>query len=104
LVKFVEFISTECLSLILLISFLTLIFSGLRALVEGDAKKVVAFSTLSQISLIFIIVVCVRKALSIFHIITHAIFKSLLFMCVGICIHNIFSLQDWRFYSTTAFN
>ena len=64
----------------------TAFLSGAAACYENDVKKVVALSTLSQVS---IIIYCVRVGLpgfSFFHLVNHAVYKALLFMCVGVII------------------
>lgn len=75
---------------------LTIFISGLGANLEGDLKKVVALSTLSQLGLIFIILGWGKPVLAFFHLVTHALFKSSLFMCVGFIIHRVGGSQDSR--------
>lgn len=76
---------------------LTLLMAGRVALVEVDLKKIVALSTLSQLRIIlFAISICLPKV-AFFHLITHAIFKSLLFLSAGVVIHRRLKWQDIRF-------
>lgn len=82
---------------ILLISGLTIFISGLGANFEFDLKKIIALSTLSQLGLIIIILSMGFYKLAFFHLLTHAIFKALLFICAGSIIHNIINSQDIRF-------
>lgn len=77
---------------------LTIFFSSLRALFEVDIKKVIALRTLSQIGLIIMIIGFGLNFLVFLHLISHALFKSLLFIQMGFLIHNSFGGQDSRFY------
>lgn len=81
-------------------SVLTMFISGLIANVEYDLKKIIALSTLRQLGLIIIVLRIGFGIISLFHLLTHAIFKSLLFMCAGIMIHLINNNQDIRRYGT----
>jgi len=82
--------------MLLLISGLTIFISGLGANFEFDLKKIIALSTLSQLGLIIIILSIGFCKLTFFHLLTHAIFKALLFLCAGSIIHNIINRQDIR--------
>ena len=77
----------------------TLLIAGLCACGEIDLKKIVALSTLSQLGVIAVALALTLKALSFFHLITHAMFKALLFICVGVGIHTVYGSQDSRSYS-----
>lgn len=81
------------------ISLITIIISGLNAFFENDLKKIIAFSTLSQLSIIIITLAITLRNLAFFHLIIHAIFKSILFLCAGFVIHNLIGNQDIRFLS-----
>nr|YP_009480362.1 NADH dehydrogenase subunit 5 [Gasteruption parvicollarium]ALJ93745.1 NADH dehydrogenase subunit 5 [Gasteruption parvicollarium] len=83
--------------LLLFISIMTMFMSGLVANFEYDLKKIVALSTLSQLGLMMMILSLNYEILSFFHLVMHALFKSLLFMCVGYIIHNFNNMQDMRF-------
>jgi len=74
----------------------TMFISGLGANFEIDLKKIIALSTLSQLGLIIITLSIGFYELSFFHLITHAIFKSLLFLCAGVFIHSMGDIQDIR--------
>lgn len=65
----------------------TILIAGISALVETDVKKVVALSTLRQLGLMFVALGLREPGLAVFHLLTHAIFKALLFLCVGRFIH-----------------
>jgi len=73
--------------------------AGVRACVEIDLKKIVALSTLSQLGVIMVSLAVFQKNICFFHLVTHAIFKALLFMCVGVSIHTFFGGQDFRSFS-----
>lgn len=82
---------------LLLLSGLTIFISGLGANFEFDLKKIIALSTLSQLGLIIRILSIGFYDLAFFHLLTHALFKALLFICAGAIIHNINNAQDIRF-------
>lgn len=82
--------------LLLLLSGLTIFIAGLGANFEFDLKKIIALSTLSQLGLIIRILSIGFYKLAIFHLLTHALFKALLFICAGAIIHNINNSQDIR--------
>nr|YP_010350430.1 NADH dehydrogenase subunit 5 [Chagasia sp. 1 SJ-2020]UOK09911.1 NADH dehydrogenase subunit 5 [Chagasia sp. 1 SJ-2020] len=81
---------------LLLISGLTMFMAGLGANFEFDLKKIIALSTLSQLGLMMSILSIGLYKLAFFHLLTHALFKALLFMCAGSIIHNMKNSQDIR--------
>lgn len=78
------------------LSILTIFISGIIANFEYDLKKIIALSTLSQLGFIIIILRLGYVYISYYHLLVHAIFKSILFMCAGIIIHLISNNQDIR--------
>ena len=78
------------------LSGVTIFMSGLGANYEFDLKKIIALSTLSQLGLIIITLSLGFSYLAFFHLLTHAMFKSLLFLCAGAMIHNLMNSQDIR--------
>jgi NADH-quinone oxidoreductase subunit L len=74
----------------------TLLVAGLIALVQTDIKRVIAYSTMSQIGYMFVGVGLGAYGAGLFHLMTHAFFKALLFMAAGIVIHAIADEQDIR--------
>ena len=74
----------------------TVLLAGLIALVQTDIKRVIAYSTMSQIGYMFIGVGLGAYGASLFHLMTHAFFKALLFMAAGIVIHALSDEQDIR--------
>ena len=75
---------------------ITILLAGAAAIFEIDIKKVIALSTLSQLGVIIIILGGLEPILSFFHLLSHAYFKAILFICAGIIIHNIKDYQDIR--------
>jgi NADH-quinone oxidoreductase subunit L len=74
----------------------TLLLAGLIALVQTDIKRVIAYSTMSQIGYMFVGVGLGAYGAGLFHLMTHAFFKALLFMAAGIVIHALANEQDIR--------
>nr|AVN67576.1 NADH dehydrogenase subunit 5 [Schultesia lampyridiformis] len=88
---------------LLLISGLTMFMAGLGANFEYDLKKIIALSTLSQLGLMMSILSVGFPELAFFHLLTHALFKALLFMCAGVMIHSMKDSQDIRFMGNLSF-
>jgi NADH-quinone oxidoreductase subunit L len=74
----------------------TLLLAGLVALVQTDIKRVIAYSTMSQIGYMFLGAGLGAYANAMFHLMTHAFFKALLFLGAGIVIHALAGEQDIR--------
>lgn len=81
---------------LLFIGVLTIFISGLGANFETDLKKIIALSTLRQLGLIITSLGLGFYEYAFFHLLTHAIFKSLLFLCAGVFIHSMGDTQDIR--------
>nr|DAZ91323.1 TPA_asm: ND5 [Echiuropus macronychus] len=97
LIRFNDSIQKSEMSfLLLIVSVLTMFMAGIGAVFESDMKKVVALSTLSQLGLMVMVLGVGMKELAFFHLITHAMFKSSMFMCVGFMIHSCGGSQDGR--------
>lgn len=90
------FFGTVFRNILLLISGLTIFIAGLGANFEFDLKKIIALSTLSQLGLIIRTLSLGLFKLAFFHLLTHALFKALLFICAGAVIHNMKNSQDIR--------
>nr|YP_010016771.1 NADH dehydrogenase subunit 5 [Dodona eugenes]QOJ44728.1 NADH dehydrogenase subunit 5 [Dodona eugenes] len=98
LIRFNELlINIFFLKILLLLSGLTMFMAGISANYEFDLKKIVALSTLSQLGLMMSILSMGFSDLAFFHLLTHAMFKALLFMCSGMIIHMMNNNQDIRF-------
>nr|YP_009441702.1 NADH dehydrogenase subunit 5 [Hydrochus carinatus]AOY39234.1 NADH dehydrogenase subunit 5 [Hydrochus carinatus] len=97
LIRFSSGISLLLMYFLLFISTLTMFMAGLGANFEYDLKKIIALSTLSQLGLMMSILSLGEMKLAFFHLLTHALFKALLFMCAGCMIHNLLNCQDIRF-------
>nr|UOU85039.1 NADH dehydrogenase subunit 5 [Silo pallipes] len=80
----------------MLMGMLTMFISGLGANFEFDMKKIIALSTLSQLGLMMTILGMGYSNLAFFHLLIHAFFKSLLFLCAGVLIHSFKDIQDIR--------
>nr|URX53352.1 NADH dehydrogenase subunit 5 [Calcaritermes sp.] len=88
---------------LLLFSGLTMFMAGLGANFEYDLSKIIALSTLSQLGLMIGAVSVGLAGLAFFHLLTHALFKALLFMCAGVIIHTMKDSQDIRFMGNLSF-
>nr|QBR55114.1 NADH dehydrogenase subunit 5 [Diamphipnopsis sp. SD-2019] len=98
LIRFNPLLVDNCLGkFLLLFAGLTMFMAGLGANFEFDLKKIIALSTLSQLGLMMSILAMGFPKLAFFHLLTHALFKALLFMCAGAIIHNMKDSQDIRF-------
>merc|ERR1711970_1308750 len=87
---------SEVQMVLLLLSRLTMFIAGLGANFEYDLKKIIALSTLRQLGVIISILCLGYANLAFFHLLRHALFKALLFICAGAVIHNIKDYQDIR--------
>nr|AQP29204.1 NADH dehydrogenase subunit 5 [Cyrilliotermes angulariceps] len=83
--------------ILLLISGLTMFMAGLGANFEFDLSSIIALSTLSQLGLMIMTISVGLSTLAFFHLLTHALFSALLFMCAGGVIHSMGDSQDIRF-------
>lgn len=99
LFRFYPSLSTTPLfnKILLIIATLTCLIAGLSANTECDIKKIIALSTLSQLGVIIVRLGLGAPLLAFFHLITHALFKALLFLCAGTLIHLHHHSQDLRF-------
>ncbi len=89
-------LSETALSLILLVGALTAFFMGLLGLAQHDIKRVIAYSTLSQLGYMTVALGASAYSIAIFHLVTHAFFKALLFLAAGSVIIALHHEQDMR--------
>nr|YP_010586471.1 NADH dehydrogenase subunit 5 [Plectrocnemia tortosa]UZZ44272.1 NADH dehydrogenase subunit 5 [Plectrocnemia tortosa] len=82
--------------LLLFLSLMTMLMAGISANFEYNLKKIIALSTLSQLGLMMSVLSLGLNNLSFFHLLSHALFKSMLFMCAGMFIHCMNNNQDIR--------
>ena len=89
-------LSDTALSVVIVIGAITAFFMALVAIVQNDIKRVVAYSTLSQLGYMFVALGASAYAAGIFHLVTHAFFKALLFLGAGSVIIALHHEQDMR--------
>nr|ARH54488.1 NADH dehydrogenase subunit 5 [Melolontha hippocastani] len=97
LIRFNEALTGSMMLFLLFIGTMTMFMAGLGANFEFDLKKIIALSTLSQLGLMMAILALGEYKLAFFHLLTHALFKALLFMCAGCIIHSLGGFQDIRY-------
>lgn len=101
--------SELALSLVMTIGAITCLFMGILAVVQRDIKRIIAYSTLSQLGYMVVALGVSAYSASIFHLITHAFFKALLFLAAGSCIlavhheQDIFKMGNLRKYMPITF-
>nr|YP_009144488.1 NADH dehydrogenase subunit 5 [Amynthas gracilis]AKJ52274.1 NADH dehydrogenase subunit 5 [Amynthas gracilis] len=98
LIRFYPFLSSTTWfnQLLLLIAVTTTTMAGLGAMTECDMKKIIALSTLSQLGMMMAAMGLGMVTLAYFHMVTHALFKALLFICAGTLINSHMHSQDLR--------
>ena len=74
----------------------TALLTGLIAIYQYDIKKIIAYSTCSQLGYMFFCSGLSNYNLTLFHLFNHAFFKALLFLSAGVLIHSLFDEQDIR--------
>ena len=90
--------SSTLLLLCLWLGAITTIFSSLIGLFQQDIKKVIAYSTMSQLGMMVIAIGLSSYNIALFHLINHAFYKGLLFLGAGAIIHAVMDNQDFRKY------
>nr|YP_001974638.1 NADH dehydrogenase subunit 5 [Rhagophthalmus lufengensis]ABI14546.1 NADH dehydrogenase subunit 5 [Rhagophthalmus lufengensis] len=103
LIRFSPCLSKNLMFFLLFLSLMTMFMAGLGANYEYDLKKIIALSTLSQLGMMMSILSLGDYKLSFFHLLVHALFKALLFMCAGIMIHNLNNNQDIRYMGSLIY-
>ena len=88
--------SDTALSFVLIIGAITALFMGFLGIIQNDIKRVVAYSTLSQLGYMTVALGCSAYSVAIFHLMTHAFFKALLFLGAGSVIMGMHHDQDIR--------
>ena len=90
-------LSDEIMTFIAVIGLLSALVCAFIAITRRDLKRILAYSTISQLGLMFLALGAGIYAGGLFHLVTHAYFKSMLFLCSGIVIHSLGGQNDVRF-------
>nr|YP_010118111.1 NADH dehydrogenase subunit 5 [Sogatella kolophon]QPN54205.1 NADH dehydrogenase subunit 5 [Sogatella kolophon] len=97
IIRFHNFLNPLFINMLINLTLLTILLSGFGALYENDLKKVIAFSTMGQLSFMIFSVLLGSHYLAFTHLLIHAVFKSLLFLCSGVFISGFYGSQDIRY-------
>jgi NADH:ubiquinone oxidoreductase subunit 5 (subunit L)/multisubunit Na+/H+ antiporter MnhA subunit len=87
---------------IMLVGSLSMVFGSIFAMFQMDIKKIIAFSTISQIGFIIMVVSVSLYNYAFFHLICHGFVKNLIFLVAGFLIHSLSGLQDIRYYGSLS--
>ncbi len=90
--------ATEVMAFIVFIGAMTALFAATVGLVQNDIKRVIAYSTCSQLGFMFVAAGVGVYSVAMFHLLTHAFFKAMLFLGAGSVIHGMHHEQDMRNY------
>jgi NADH-quinone oxidoreductase subunit L len=90
-------LSHTALMVVTLVGSITAFFAASVGLVQNDIKRVIAYSTCSQLGYMFVALGVGAYGAAVFHLFTHAFFKALLFLCAGSVIHAVSDEQDMRY-------
>lgn len=90
-------LSDTVMNFIAVIGLITALICAFFAITQNDLKRILAYSTNSQLGLMFLALGTGAYAGGMYHLVTHAYFKSMLFLCSGIVIHSVLNNQDIRF-------
>jgi NADH-quinone oxidoreductase subunit L len=90
-------LSDTALNLVLSVGAITALFMGFLGIVQNDIKRVVAYSTLSQLGYMTVALGASAYSVAVFHLMTHAFFKALLFLAAGSVIMGVHHNQDIRY-------
>lgn len=104
LIRFSYFLDENRKTVLMFLSALTMFMSGLVAIYEYDLKKIIALSTLSQLGVIIFSISLGLYTVAFFHLVIHALFKAILFLCAGVLIHGVGGSQDIRVYGSQIKN
>jgi len=94
--NFVYIHAPQVMQIVVTIAALTAFMAGLIAVAQNDIKKVLAYSTVSQLGFMFAGIATADFTTGLFHVVTHAFFKALLFLGAGAVIHALHGEQDIR--------
>ncbi|MGL3608928.1 NADH-quinone oxidoreductase subunit L [Rhizobium sp. G187] len=90
-------LSPDALTVVTVVGAITAFFAATVGLVQNDIKRVIAYSTCSQLGYMFVALGVGAYGAAVFHLFTHAFFKALLFLCAGSVIHAVDGEQDMRY-------
>jgi NADH-quinone oxidoreductase subunit L len=91
--------SDQVMTLVAVVGGVTAIFAATIALTQHDMKRILAYSTISQLGYMFLGLGCYAASSAVFHLYTHAFFKALLFLGAGSVMHAMGGIIDLRYFS-----
>jgi len=104
LIRMYPLISPNMSLILIVVSCVTMFMAGIVAFYETDLKKIIALSTLRQLGVMIFAISIHLPGIAFFHLITHALFKALLFLCAGVIIHGGQDSQDIRLIGASVAN
>lgn len=104
LIRFSYLLDPRRKNILLFLSVVTMFMSGLVAVYEYDLKKIIALSTLSQLGVMMFSISLGLYLVAFLHLVIHALFKAMLFLCAGVMIHGVGGSQDIRVYGSQIKN
>ncbi|MFQ5806756.1 MAG: NADH-quinone oxidoreductase subunit L [Phycisphaerae bacterium] len=91
--------SETALAVIVILGVIGAVLAATMATAQYDMKRILAYSTISQLAYMFVALGCSAPASGVFHVFTHAFFKALLFLCAGSVMHAMGNVIDLRHFS-----
>lgn len=102
-IESIIYLSPFIKTFIIFVGLFTIIFGGISSINQNDIKKIIAYSTCSQLGYMFLTNGLLIPSIGLYHLLTHGFFKAMLFLTAGILIHNFHHEQDIRKFGSFVF-